>query len=82
MENEIVSPKTRKKDKMQKIELYLPTPLLEQAEMMALQDGINPSEFHRLLWQQGFSLYCESSNKRLVNRKMRRDLGIPEPQEE
>jgi hypothetical protein len=63
---------------MEKIELYVPAPLLEQAKELAQIEGWKLSELFRIFWVQGFGSYSEGSNKRLVNKGLRqKNVGIP-----
>lgn len=57
---------------MTRINLSVPTPLLEEMMVLARDEGWKPAELHRMLWVLGFACYTEQSNKRLVNAKLRK----------
>lgn len=59
-------------DKMIEIKFSVPGGLLEDALEMAAIDKMNPAQFHRMAWERGLSAYAEGSNKRLINRKLRK----------
>lgn len=59
---------------MEVIKFAVPAALLEEAIAMAAAEGWKEAEFHRILWERGFANYAEGSNKRLVNKKLRRNL--------
>ncbi len=56
---------------MTRIELYVPTALLEEAEELASFEGWKLSELHRVFWENGFGVYVERSNKRMINKRLR-----------
>lgn len=56
---------------MTQITISLPTPLLNEAKELAEFEGYRVTEFHRTLWEKGFAVHAEGSNKRLVNRGLR-----------
>ncbi|PHJ59637.1 hypothetical protein VF14_08810 [Nostoc linckia z18] len=58
--------------KMIKIDFSVPESLLEDALELAKAEGWNPSELHRVFWEKGFAVHAEGSNKRLVNRQLRK----------
>ena len=51
---------------MEQIKTSVPGPMLEQALMLAEQDGLKPAEFHRTIWMMGLAAYSEQANKRMV----------------
>lgn len=61
--------------KMEYIRFAVPAELLKQAEEMAEAEGWKPAEFYRVVWAMGLNLYAEGSNKRLVNRKLRKEIS-------
>lgn len=69
-----VMPKT-KTPNMTEIKFAVPTALLEELLEMADLEGWKPAELHRLLWERGFAVYAEGSNKRYVNKKLRAKYG-------
>jgi hypothetical protein len=70
---------------MTRIELYVPTALFQEAEELAEFEGWKLSELHRVFWENGFGVYVERSNKRMVNKRLRSKLVndiAPEPLDE
>ncbi len=70
---------------MTRIELYVPTALFEEAEELAFFEGWKLSELHRVFWENGFGVYVERSNKRMVNKRLRSKAvndTAPEPLDE
>jgi len=57
---------------MTRINLSVPTPLLEEMMVLARDEGWKPAELHRMLWILGLAAYTKQSNKRLVNAKLRK----------
>jgi hypothetical protein len=57
------------------IRFAVPDELLTDAQELARAEGFNEAEFHRLIWTMGLNAYAESSNKRLVNKRLRRGTG-------
>lgn len=53
------------------IRFAVPDELLKDARELAESEGFNEAEFHRMLWTLGLNAYAESSNKRLINKKLR-----------
>lgn len=60
--------------RMSRIEFAVPTPLLEEAKQLAAIEGWKEAELYRVFWERGYASYCEGSNKRLVNKKLREDV--------
>ena len=58
--------------RMEKIYFSVPEPLLRQALDIAEAEGWKPAELHRIFWERGFAQFCEGSNKRLINERLRR----------
>lgn len=58
--------------KMIKIDFSVPENLLEDALELAKAEGWKPSELHRVFWEKGFAVHAEGSNKRLVNKQLRK----------
>lgn len=56
---------------MERIEVYVPAPLLAEARELAAKEGWKLSELFRIFWVTGYGTYCEGSNKRLVNKGLR-----------
>ena len=56
---------------MTRIELYVPTALFSEAEELAFFEGWKLSELHRVFWENGFGIYVERSNKRMINKRLR-----------
>ena len=61
---------------MTRINLSVPTPLLEEMMVLARDEGWKPAELHRMFWVLGFAAYAEQSNKRLVNAKLRQQAKL------
>jgi len=61
---------------MTRINLSVPTPLLEEMMVLARDEGWKPAELHRMLWVLGFAAYAEQSNKRLVHAKLRQQAKL------
>ena len=59
--------------KMIRIDFSVPTSLHSDAKAIAESEGWKEAELHRIFWERGFAAYAEGSNKRLVNKKLRRD---------
>jgi hypothetical protein len=58
--------------KMEYIRFAVPAPLLQEALELAEAEGWKPAELHRIFWERGFAAYAEGSNKRRVNRSLRK----------
>ena len=58
--------------KMIKINFAVPEELHQQILELADAEGWKPAELHRVVWVLGFNAYAEGSNKRLVNRNLRK----------
>lgn len=58
--------------KMLKITFAVPEELHQQILDLAAAEGWKPAELHRVVWVLGFNAYAEGSNKRLVNRNLRK----------
>lgn len=71
METAQKMPRTKTESKV-RVDVYLPKPLIEEIEEIAEADGWTVAEFYRLLILDGLSAYSEKSNKRLVNKQMRK----------
>jgi hypothetical protein len=56
---------------MVRVEFRIPAPLYEDFLQLAELEGWKPAELHRILWEKGFAVHAEGSNKRLVNRQLR-----------
>lgn len=57
---------------MEKVSFSVPSPLLSQAKELAATEGWKLSELFRIFWERGFAAYSEGSNKRLVNKGLRK----------
>lgn len=57
---------------MVKITFAVPEELLQQILDLAASEGWKQAELHRVVWVLGFNAYAEGSNKRLVNRNLRK----------
>lgn len=66
--------------KMEYIKFAVPAKLLEDALELAAHEGWKPSELHRIFWERGFGSYAEGSNKRGVNKQLRRKDVENEPE--
>lgn len=74
MENETENDMPRTDSpKMVEIKFAVPEALLQDAFELADAEGWKPAELHRIFWERGFSAYAEGSNKRRVNKNLRRD---------
>lgn len=60
---------------MTRIELYVPTALFSEAEELADFEGWKLSELHRVFWENGFGVYVERSNKRMINKRLREKIS-------
>ena len=60
--------------RMVEIKFAVPAELLADAQQMADQEGWKPAELHRIFWERGFAAYAEGSNKRLVNKRLRKKI--------
>lgn len=58
--------------KMIEITFAVPEAMLNDALDMAQAEGWKRAEMHRLFWVQGFAAHAEASNKRYINRRLRR----------
>lgn len=58
--------------KMIKIDFSVPEPLYQQALELAEAEGWKPAELFRVFWVMGFAAHAEGSNKRMVNRNLRK----------
>ena len=58
--------------KMEYVKFSVPAPLLKEALELAEAEGWKPAELHRIFWERGFAAYAEGSNKRGVNRSLRK----------
>lgn len=59
--------------KMVKVDFSVPEPLYRQALELAASEGWKPSELHRIFWEKGFAVHAEGSNKRMVNKNLRKN---------
>jgi hypothetical protein len=59
-------------ENMEYIRFAVPAPLLREALELGQLEGVKPAELHRSFWLKGFSVYAEESNKRLINRRLRK----------
>ncbi|MBW4443298.1 MAG: hypothetical protein KME10_19060 [Plectolyngbya sp. WJT66-NPBG17] len=57
---------------MEYVRFAVPAPLLQEALELAKAEGWKPAELHRIFWERGFAAYAEGSNKRRVNRSLRK----------
>lgn len=71
METAEKMPKTKAESK-ERVDVYLPKPLVQEIERIADADGWTAGEFYRLLILNGLAVYSEQSNKRLINEQMRK----------
>lgn len=67
---------------MVEIKMSVPAKLLKEALEIADYEGWKPAELHRILWEKGFAVHAEGSNKRMVNRSLRRKHQRNEPSED
>ncbi len=58
--------------KMEYVRFAVPAPLLQEALELAESEGWKPAELHRIFWERGFAAYAEGSNKRRVNKSLRK----------
>ncbi len=63
---------------MVEIKFAVPAALLEDALELARIEGWKPAELHRIIWEKGFAVHAEGSNKRLVNKKLRKEQAEDE----
>jgi hypothetical protein len=57
------------------VKISLPAPLVEMMTELAAAEGWKPAELHRVIWERGFALYVEGSNKRLINQQLREKMS-------
>lgn len=67
--------------KMVKVDFSVPEPLYKEALELAEAEGWKPAELHRIFWENGFAVHAERSNKRMVNRGLRKRLDSESDQE-
>ncbi|MBD2370990.1 hypothetical protein H6G63_30030 [Leptolyngbya sp. FACHB-402] len=65
--------------KMEVVKFSVPAPLLEEARELAKAEGWKPAELDRIFWERGFAAYAEGSNKRGVNRNLRKQRSEESP---
>jgi hypothetical protein len=67
---------------MDYIRFAVPAPLLKESLELGALEGVKPAELHRSFWLKGFAVYAEESNKRLINRRLRKKAIADESEAE
>lgn len=73
-------PKTNAQPKV-RLDLFFPESLVEEIKAIAEADGWTVSELCRFLMADGLAVYAEKSNKRMINQRLRKKMGLNESEE-